>query len=65
MAAIRARRSKTAEYTLRHLKELHNNIILEGIIEGKKTTGLPRNSYIGQIKSESKTFNELKEKANN
>jgi len=38
-------------HALRHSEELHN-IILEGryMIEGKKTAGHPRNSYIGQIK---------------
>jgi len=40
---------------------------LEGMIEGKKTAGRPRNSYIGQIKIDAKvkTFKELKEKARN
>jgi len=48
----------------RRPEELHN-IILEGMIEGKKTARRPRNSYIGQIKCDAKvkTFKELKEKA--
>jgi len=51
---------------MRYPEELHN-IILEGMIEGKKTAGPPRNSYIGQIKCDAKvkTFKELKEKAHN
>jgi hypothetical protein len=53
-------------HALRHQEELHN-IILEGMIEGKKTAGRPRNSYIGQIQIDAKvkTFKELKEKARN
>jgi len=53
-------------HALRHPEELHN-IILEGMIEGKKTAGRPRNSYIGQIKLDSKvkTFKELKERMSN
>ena len=64
--AIRGRRWKMVGHALRHLEELHN-IILEGMIEGKKTAGQPRNSYIGQIKIDAKvkTFKELKEKARN
>lgn len=34
---------------LRHPVELHN-IILEDIIEEKKTTERPQNFYVGQIK---------------
>ncbi|KAL4132882.1 hypothetical protein QTP88_009959 [Uroleucon formosanum] len=64
--AIRGRRWKMVGHALRHPEELHN-IILEGMIEGKKTAGRPRNSYIGQIKinAKVKTFKELKEKARN
>lgn len=51
-------------HATRHLEEMHN-IILEDMIEGKKTAGLPRNSYTGQIKSNAKVkaFKELKKKA--
>lgn len=37
------------------------------MIEGKKTAGRPRNSYLRQIKCDAriKTFKELKEKASN
>jgi len=37
------------------------------MIEGKKTAGRPRNSYVGQIKCDAKvkTFKELKEKVSN
>ncbi|VVC44876.1 Hypothetical protein CINCED_3A025687 [Cinara cedri] len=45
--AIRARWWKIVGHALRHPEELHN-IILEGMIEGKKTAEPPRNSYIGQ-----------------
>jgi hypothetical protein len=64
--AIRGRRWKMVGHALRHQEELHN-IILEGMIEEKKTAGRPRNSYIGQIKinAKVKTFKELKEKARN
>jgi len=53
-------------YAMRYPEELHN-IILEGMIEGKKTTRHPWNSYIGEIKCDAKvkTFKELKEKARN
>jgi len=34
---------------LRHTEELHN-IIIEGIVEGKKIAGRSRNSYVGKIK---------------
>jgi hypothetical protein len=51
--AIRKRRWKMVRRAMRHPKELHN-IILEGMIEGKKTAGRPRNSYIGQIKCDAK-----------
>jgi len=52
-------------HALRHPEELHN-IILEGM-EGKRTAGRPRNSYIGQIKCDArvKTFKKLKENACN
>lgn len=64
--AIRARRWKMVGNALRFPEELHN-IILEGMIERKKTAGCPRNSYIGQIKCDAKIkiFKELKEKASN
>jgi len=66
MDAIRTRRWKMVGHALRHPEELYN-IILEGMIEGKKTAGRPRNFYIGQIKCDAKvkTFKKLKEKANN
>jgi hypothetical protein len=53
-------------HALRHQEELHN-IILEGMIEGKKTAGCPRNSYTGQIKcgAKVKIYKELKEMASN
>lgn len=35
-------------HTLRHPAELHN-LIIEGIIEKKKTAGRPQNSYVGQV----------------
>jgi len=52
---------------LRHPEELRNIIIIVGMAERKRTAGRPRNSYIGQIKSDArvKTFKELKEKARN
>jgi len=55
---------KMIRHALRHPEEIHN-IILDGMIEGKKTAGRPRNSYIEQIKCDArvKTFKELKEKA--
>jgi len=37
---VRARRWKMVGHALRHPEELHN-IILEGMIEGKKTAGRP------------------------
>lgn len=39
-----------------------HSIILEGTIEEKKTSGRPRNSFIGQIKCDArdKTFKKLK-----
>jgi hypothetical protein len=40
--AIRRKRWKMVEHSLRHPEELHN-IILESMIEGKKTAGCPRN----------------------
>jgi len=63
---IRARRWKMVGPALRHPEEL-DNIILEGMIEGKKTAGRPWNSYIGQIKWDAKvkTFKELKKQASN
>jgi len=50
-------------HALRQPEEMHN-IILEGMIEWKKTTRHPRNSYIGQIKCNAKvkTFKEFKVK---
>jgi hypothetical protein len=53
-------------HALRHPEKLHN-IILDGMIEGKKTAGRPRNSYKWQNKYDAKvkTFKELKEKASN
>ncbi|XP_025413749.1 uncharacterized protein LOC112685915 [Sipha flava] len=64
--AIRGRCWKMVGHALRHLEKLHN-VILEGMIEGKKTAGRRRNSYIGQIKIDAKvkTFKKLKEKARN
>jgi len=58
--AIGGKRWKIVGLALRHPEELHN-IILEGMIEGKKTAGNPWNSYIGQMKCDSKikTFKEL------
>jgi len=38
----------------RHPEEM-NNIILEGMIKGKKSAGCPRNSYIEQIKCDAKS----------
>jgi len=66
MDVIRARRWKMVGHGLRHLEGLYN-IITVGMIEEKKTARRPRNSYIGQIKSDAraKTFKELKEKARN
>ncbi|KAE9536751.1 hypothetical protein AGLY_006984 [Aphis glycines] len=48
---------------------LTNHLLLEsffGMIEGKKTAGRPRTSYLGQIQHDAKvkTFKEFKEKAN-
>jgi len=53
-------------HSLRNPGELHN-IILEDMIEGKRTAESPRISYIGQIKCDArvKTFKKLKEKARN
>jgi len=50
-------------HALRYLEEIHN-IILKGMITGKKTAGHLWNSYIRQIKCDAgvKTFKELKEK---
>jgi len=61
MDTIRLRRWKIVEHALRHSEELHNINITVGVIKGKKTAGRPRNSYIGQIKSDTrvKTFKEL------
>lgn len=62
---IRSRHWKMVEHTLRHPEELHN-ILLEGVIEGKKTVKHPRSSHIRQIKCDSrvKTFKKLKKKSN-
>lgn len=45
------------------LEELHN-LILEGMIEGNKNAGCPRNSYVGQIKCDARanTYKELKKR---
>lgn len=55
------------EHALRYPEEELYNIIIEGVIEEKRTAGRLCISYIGQIKNEAraKTFRELKEKANN
>jgi len=64
--AIRAMRWEMVGHALRHPEKLHN-IIITGVMDGKKTAGHPRNSYIGQIKSDArvKTFKGLKKKAIN
>jgi len=55
-----------AAHNLRHPGELHN-ILLEDMIESKKTAGWSRNFYIRQIKRDAKvkTFKELKENVSN
>jgi len=65
MDAIRGRRWKMVGHALRHPEELHN-IILEGMIKGKKLQDVP-GTNTGQIKCDAKvkTFKELKEKASN
>lgn len=47
---IRAKYWKMVGHALRHSEELHNM----GMIEGKKTAGLPRNFYIEQIKCDAR-----------
>lgn len=44
MDVIRTRRWKMIEHALRRPEELHN-LIIESIIEGKRTTVCPQNSY--------------------
>jgi hypothetical protein len=57
---------KIVGHALRHLEELYI-IILDSMIKVKKTTGRPRNSYIGQIKCDArvKTLKEFKENTSN
>lgn len=56
---IRIRRCEMVGHSLRHAEELHN-IILKGMIEGKKTAERPPNLYTGQTVNDArnKTFKE-------
>lgn len=49
MDVIRTMRWEMIIHALRRPKELHN-IIIEGMIEGKRTQNRPQYSYIEQIK---------------
>lgn len=51
MDSIKKRRWKMLEHTLRHPEKLHSTI-LEGMIEGKRPPGRPRNTFIGQTKKD-------------
>jgi len=47
--SIRGIKWKMIGHTFRHPEELHNTII-EGMIEGMRSSGQCRNTFIGQIK---------------
>lgn len=51
--AIKARRWKTIERASSRPRELRN-IIIEGMVEGKRNAGRRRNSYMRQIKNDAK-----------
>jgi len=59
---IRGRSWEMVGHALRHPEELHN-IILNGLVEGKRTTGRPHNSYIGQIKCDERVKTLMKKRA--
>lgn len=46
--SFRKRRWKMMEHTIRYPEELHSTI-LQGMIEGKRPSGRPRSTFIGQI----------------
>lgn len=64
MDVIKARRCIMVGHAPGHPEKLHN-VILEGMIEGKKPAGRLQNSYMGQIKCNAKIKTFKKENASN